>query len=220
MAAENAATASAPRERRNRQDEVLEAAIEIFHRRGYAAASIQEVADHVGVLKGSLYYYIDSKEDLLARIFAESDRQVSELMEEIAKLDAPGIERLRAFFEAWSLWYLANVERASLYFSEWRHLTGKRLESVIAERHRYEQYVAGLIDEAKRDGDADPNLDTRYTCFFILSATNGLSTWYKREGPDPPEHIAVVYADMIVELVRNTKGRKKPSKTRGKSSRS
>jgi TetR/AcrR family transcriptional regulator, cholesterol catabolism regulator len=219
MATEPVAPVSAPRERRNRQDEVLEAAIEIFHRRGYAAASIQEVADHVGVLKGSLYYYIDSKEDLLARIFAESDRQVSELMEETAKLDAPGIERLRAFFEVWSLWYLANVERASLYFSEWRHLTGKRLESVIAQRHRYEQYVAALIDEAKDDGDADPSLDTRYSCLFILSATGGLATWYKRDGPDPPQHIAVVYADMIVELVRNTKGRTKPPKARRKSLR-
>jgi DNA-binding transcriptional regulator YbjK len=61
-----------PTARRNRSDEILQAAIEIFHQKGYAAASIQDVADTVGVLKGSLYHYIDSKEDLLARIFEGS----------------------------------------------------------------------------------------------------------------------------------------------------
>ena len=58
--------------RRNRGQDVIEAAIRVFHKKGYASASIQDVAAEVGVLKGSLYHYIDSKEDLLARIFEDS----------------------------------------------------------------------------------------------------------------------------------------------------
>jgi AcrR family transcriptional regulator len=198
--------------RRNRDEEVLAAAIDIFHGKGYASASIQDVADRVGVLKGSLYHYIDSKEELLARIFEESDVQSFELMGNVQALDIPAIDRLREFARQWSLWYLENVERASLYFNEWKHLTGKRRTRVIGKRHEYEARVESMIDEVKRDGEADPNLDTRFACFFLLSAINGLPVWYKRRGRDNAEHIAEAYADMTVAMIRNYPGRKPTAK--------
>jgi len=203
--------------RRNRDEEVLAAAIEIFHDKGYASASIQDVADRVGVLKGSLYHYIDSKEELLARIFEESDSQSFELMERVQGLEIPAVDRLREFARQWSLWYLENVERASLYFNEWKHLNGKRLTRVIAKRHEYEARVAAMIEDVKRDGEADPDLDTRYACFFLLSAINGLPVWYKRRGRDNAEHIAEAYASMTVAMVCKYPGRK-PSRPRRKKS--
>jgi AcrR family transcriptional regulator len=196
--------------RRNRRDEVVPAAVKIFHEKGYLASSVQDVADSVGVLKGSLYHYIDSKEDLLARIFEESDAQSFALMEEIQALDISAVERLRAFARSWSLWYMQNIERANIYINEWKHLNGERLEKVLAARHQYDARVARMIEDVKSEGDADPDLSTRYATFFVLSAINGLPTWYRRRGPDPAEHIAEVYADMIVGMVCNSEGRKKP----------
>lgn len=196
--------------RRNRSAEVIEAAVEIFHDKGYAAASIQDVADRVGVLKGSLYHYIDSKEDLLARIFEQSDRESFALMEEMEALDVSPVERLREFARLWSLWFLENVERASLYFNEWKHLTGERLAAVTATRHEYEARVERMIEACKKAGEADSSLDTRYACFFILSAINGLPVWYRRDGADSAEHIANVYAEMVVATVTNAKGKRRP----------
>lgn len=208
-----------PKKRRNRRGEVLEAAVYIFHEKSYASASIQDVADRVGVLKGSLYHYIDSKEDLLARIFEESDEQSFALMEEIHALDIPAIERLRTFARLWSLWYLENIERASIYINEWKHLTGKRLQKVLKIRHEYDARVARMIEDVKREGDADPDLNTRYACFFVLSAINGLPTWYRRGGADSAEHIADVYSDMIVGMVVNAEGRKNPEGAKRKAPR-
>jgi AcrR family transcriptional regulator len=204
----------APIERRNRGEEVLKAAIQIFYDKGYASSSIQDVAASVGVLKGSLYHYIDSKEDLLARIFEGSDEDSVELMNRVRAIDAPAVERLREFARLWSLWYLNNLERASLYFNQWKHLTGERLERIVAKRHEYEQWVAGMIDEVKSQGDADPDLDTRYACFFILSAINGLPVWYRRGRGDSAEHISEVYADIIVAMVCGTPGRKRQPKAK------
>jgi AcrR family transcriptional regulator len=78
-----------PAIRSDRHDEILEAAISLFSRKGFAAASVQDVADAVGLLKGSLYHYIDSKDDLLFRILDESHRQGTAIMDEIAALDVP-----------------------------------------------------------------------------------------------------------------------------------
>ncbi|WP_235490550.1 helix-turn-helix domain-containing protein, partial [Frankia sp. AvcI1] len=83
-----------PTDRRNREAEILQAALEIFARKGYAAASIQDVADAVGVLKGSLYHYIDSKEDLLFQIFDNAHVDAERLMTELDALEVDAVERL------------------------------------------------------------------------------------------------------------------------------
>lgn len=191
-------------QRRDRSEEVVKAAIKVFNEKGYASASIQDVADAVGVLKGSLYHYIESKEELLARIFEASDRESFAMMEESRKLDVSAVERLHWFARSWSLWYLENIERAAIYVNEWKHLTGPRLKAVVKTRHEYEERVAEMIEAVKESGEASPTLDVRYACFFILTAVNGLPTWYRRRGPDPAEQIAEVYADMIVAMVCHT----------------
>lgn len=59
-----------------RQADVTQAAVEIFWQKGYRVASIQDVADQVGVLKGSLYDYSESKEDLLWRVIEDGSHRV------------------------------------------------------------------------------------------------------------------------------------------------
>jgi hypothetical protein len=51
--------------RGKRADEIFEAAVKVFYERSYAGATVQDVADEVGILKGSLHHYIATKEDLL-----------------------------------------------------------------------------------------------------------------------------------------------------------
>jgi hypothetical protein len=135
-------------------------------------------------------------------------------MEEIRALDEPAVERLRAFARTWSLWFMKNIERASIYDSEWKHLTGDRRKKVLQSRHEYEKRVREIIEDVQREGDAAPGLDPKYACFFLLSAINGLSTWYRRRGKDSAEHIADAYTEMIVGMVCNSNGPSKPSKAK------
>jgi TetR/AcrR family transcriptional regulator, cholesterol catabolism regulator len=184
--------------KRNREADVLAAAIEVFSKHGYAAATIQDVADKVGVLKGSLYYYIDSKEDLLYRIFTESYEQSQALLAEVDAFDAPPLDRLRRYFEAYVLWYLRNVERVSIYTNEWKSLTGTRRAEVLKQRAVYEEFIAAQIDGAKQDGSVSDTIETKYAVFFLLGAINGIPTWYRRRGADSPEHIAHTYAELVI----------------------
>jgi TetR/AcrR family transcriptional regulator, cholesterol catabolism regulator len=189
------------RQRRNRRQDVLEAAIRVFHKKGYASASIQDVAEEVGVLKGSLYHYIDSKEDLLARIFEDSAGHFMEMLDEASGLDGPPVERLRAFGRSCSFWYLRNIERVGIYATEWKHLTGARRKEVMEIRETYERRLAGLIGEVKDCGETAPDLDVNFATYFIFGALNGLPDWYRRRGPDSAETIAAAYADQIVNTV-------------------
>ena len=66
---------------------MLDTAARIFYERGYANASVQDVAEALGILKGSLYHYIDTKEDLLFRLLDETQDEVHGILEEIDALD-------------------------------------------------------------------------------------------------------------------------------------
>jgi AcrR family transcriptional regulator len=188
---------------------VIDAAVDVFWRKGFPAASIQDVADQVGVLKGSLYHYIDSKEELLFRIFDESHQQAWVIVEEVSQTDAPPLERLRAYIERYLTWYLENLERVSLYFTEWRHLTGARRDTVIEQRHGYETFLRSLIKEAQKAGEVATDLNVTHAVFYIFGGIQNVPVWYRREGRDSPAQIAASYADLTIGMLTGTTPRKR-----------
>ena len=191
--------------RRNRDEEILAAAIQVFSQKGYAAASLQDVADAVGLLKGSLYHYISSKESLLYRIFQESHEEGSALMAAVDELGLPPDAKLREFVRRLTLFYEQNRERASLYFGEWRHLTGEDRETVMEQRRDFELYVRTMISDAHEAGLTDPGLDVKLATRYILTGVNGVILWYRPEGPLPAEDIAEQIAELACSSILRRK---------------
>lgn len=188
-----------------RDREVLDAAIEIFWRKGYSAAYISDVADQLGMLKGSLYYYVDSKEDLLMRIIQAAHDDAVGILAEIEALEVSALHRLRIFVERYVLWSLENLESVGLYFREWHSLTGERRETVRQQRKAFERFVSDLIASAQREGDAPDDQDVHTLMFFLLSAMNSVWAWYRRDGPLTPQQVAGRYSTMVVATVTGTR---------------
>ncbi|MEU7810884.1 TetR/AcrR family transcriptional regulator [Pseudonocardia sp. NPDC049154] len=192
---------SAVSDRRNREPELIAAAITVFYEKGYAAASLQDVADIVGVLKGSLYHYISSKEELLARICVESHSQASEIMAEaLASADDP-LDQLRAYLGRIALWYLTNIERVSIYFNEGKWLTGERLNEVRAQGREFHAFIRTLIDKARSGDRVRQDVDPRVATQLILGSLNSVSTWYRPDGLYSPEEIATAFTDMSLASI-------------------
>jgi AcrR family transcriptional regulator len=187
--------------RRNRDQAIVAAAIQVFSEKGYAAASLQDVADSVGLLKGSLYHYISAKESLLYRIFQESYEQALALR---AGVDALGLSpeaRLREFIRQLTLFYAQNRERASLYFTEWRHLTGEDYKTVMRQRREFEVYVTDLIQDVAKQGLARDGLDVKLATRYLLTAVNGVVIWYRPGGTWSALVVAEQLADMTCAAV-------------------
>lgn len=184
--------------RQNREAQLIEAATEIFSRRGYSAASIQEVADAVGMLKGSLYHYIGSKEELLYVIFDEAHREAEALMAATSSMDAPATEKLRYYVKHLVLNALGNLDRTSLYFRDWRHLTGDKLDALIKQRKQYEAFARGLVNDVFQESGIEPNMKPKYVSFFVLGGINWLADWYRPGGTDSASSVAESYAQLVL----------------------
>jgi AcrR family transcriptional regulator len=183
------------------------AAVQVFFDKGYAASSVQDIATAVGVLKGSLYYYIDSKEDLLLWIVEDVHAQSKAILDEVRALDAPAIERLREYVERHLNWYLANLEEVTVFFRDSRYLTGDSQRTATSRRRAYERAIRNLITVAQEEGDVDAAIDPRSAAHFILSAVNHVPDWYRRGGGDPVSRVAATYADLTVGTLVGTRAR-------------
>lgn len=190
--------------KQDRWPEVLDAATRVFSRRGYESASVQDVANEVGLLKGSLYYYIDSKEDLLFSVFKLAHAGGVKIVEEVRGLEAPPLAKLHAYLERFVCYFLYNPQRVSLYFREARSLKEEHYGEVLKQRRMYDDFVIGLIQEAQSAGDVHSGWQPRYCSYFILGAINGLPDWYDPAGSDSPETIARIYADQSLAMLTGT----------------
>ena len=189
--------------RRNRDQSVMDAAIVVMSERGYSATSIQEVADRVGVLKGSLYHYFSSKEDLLYRILDESYQQSTELTLEVASLNLSPLEELSEFLKRTCLWYLTNLDRANIYFTESRHLTGDRLIETKVRGRNYERHVYALIESAQNANQISSEINPKLMTRFIIGSLNNVRTWPSRSGTVFTNE---VMADAFVQFTRRSLG--------------
>ena len=168
---------------RKRDDEVLAAATRVFARRGYAEASVQDVADELGILKGSLYHYIRTKEDLLFWLLEEAHRGVDGILEEVAAAEGLGpLERIELYVRRQVLYNLDNLERISIYYHDIERLSPDRLETIVARRHDHERFITALIREAQQQGLADSSLDARLVSNCLFATIIWTYRWYKPDG--------------------------------------
>ena len=191
--------AAKPRERYNRDDVVIAAAISVMSEKGYPSTSIQDVASRVGVLKGSLYHYFNSKEELLFRILQESHEQTREIHERIEQLDLPPLEKLLLNVRRSSEWCRATVERANICVTEMKHLTGERHATAAGWGRAFERSISDCVVAGQADGTIRKDIDQRLLTRFVLGSVNNVRFWPSRRSGRQFDTDTIV--DALVALV-------------------
>ena len=162
-----------------RWNEIVDAAGEVFDEKGYAAARIEDIAARVGLLKGSLYYYIDSKEDLLFAIVDGDHSRGIAVIEECAALDtADPPARLGAFIARWTGILGANPGYSSISERDLRRLSPERQAIVMAKRGRIHRFAREIIERGIAEGYFESDVDPGVTTNSLFEMLNGVSRWF------------------------------------------
>jgi AcrR family transcriptional regulator len=183
-----------------RDEEVLAAATKVFHNRGYADASVQDIADELGILKGSLYHYIDTKEDLLYRVLERSHLEVQAILDEVVALsdDTPPLERLRAYIVRQVEYTARHLAPMAVYYHDVDQLSPARRKELLSKRRVHDKFVAGMIEEAKRRGEVDRSVDANLVTKFVFGAMIWAYRWYKPRGTLKAAEVAESCADFVL----------------------
>lgn len=173
----NSKGSSAP-DREQRWDEIILASAKIFYEKGYDSTSLQDIATAVGLLKGSIYYYINTKEDLLFELVMRAQAIWKDTINEPDELaDAPAPEQLRQFVHRWLRLKETDREWGIVAEREFRRLSPGLLEQVIDGRQEFTTFVQSIIERGMNDGDFDDTLDLALatTMVFVLLKSSHLS---------------------------------------------
>jgi AcrR family transcriptional regulator len=185
-------------ERPGRWQELLATAADVFHERGYDAASIQEIADRMGILKGSLYHYIKSKEELAYEIARIAHIRALEYLDEYdAGPSAPPLARLRGLITGNVRFQLENRSLVDVYFGSARHLTTEHRREILGMRRRYNKRLKDVVSAAQDVGSMNPEWDAAAVTTILWGLANNIYRWY----PSDPAWTSAEASDLVVDLL-------------------
>ncbi|MHB8393796.1 MAG: TetR family transcriptional regulator [Candidatus Dormibacteria bacterium] len=183
----------------SRSDTLMAVAAGLFRRKGYAATTTREIAELVGLEKGSLYHYIQGKEDLLYHLCVES---LSNIQTQVAACVMRGGEakgRLKELIAIHVRVMLEEGDKHAVMLVELRSLRGQNLAHVITLRDEYEALIRGLIGECQTAGLLRTDISAGMLTLALLNLLNWSIFWYDPTGPLSPRDLASVLTRIYLD---------------------
>jgi TetR/AcrR family transcriptional regulator, cholesterol catabolism regulator len=184
---------------RGRKADVIRAAAQLFSERGYHGTSMQHLGEALGLLRGSLYAHIGSKEELLFDVVDEGAEAFLARGREAAAREGSASKRLEALLVGHIETASQQLEAATVFLNEWRYLGDTRRALVQEKRDAYEQIVRDIIAGGIAAGEFRSDLDVPLAARLVLSAANWTYSWYRPGGDLSPTEIGKTFATMLVD---------------------
>jgi TetR/AcrR family transcriptional regulator, cholesterol catabolism regulator len=182
-----------------RREELTRTAARLFAERGFHGTSMGDLADAMGVQKGSLYSLTGSKQELLQAALRRGAIAFHGALDGVPE-EAAAVERIRLALRAHLRVVAEQLDVATVFTREWRYLEGNAREAFLAERRRYEERWRSLFREGVDSGELRTDLDAAAAALLVLSAANWAYTWLS-PGRDTDE-LADRFTAILVDGVR------------------
>jgi AcrR family transcriptional regulator len=194
--------AVATTEEPNRRGDIVRAAGQLFHEKGYSATTIRDIANAVGMRSGSPFYHFKTKHDMLRAVVLEG---LDAIGDAVARAAQTG-KSPRATFEAMLRAHLGQLLEAegrnfaATLLHESRHLDPEVLAELVVRKDRYEAMWQKVLKDLKGAGlIAD---DSPVARLFLLGAMNWTVQWYRPEGSRNIDQLARQLADFVIDKPR------------------
>ena len=184
---------------RTRRAELTRTAARLFAERGYHGTSMGDLAEAMGVQKGSLYSHTGSKQELLYEAMREGAEAFHSALDAVPE-DAPAVERVRLALRGHLRVVAEQIDVATVFTREWRYLEGAHREEITVERRRYEERFRALFEDGVAAGELRVDLDAGAAALLVLSAANWAYTWLT-PGRDTDE-LAERFTAILVDGIR------------------
>lgn len=183
-----------------RMEQIRVEASRLFVEKGYDGASMQDIADAVGLTKAGIYHFVESKEDLLSIIIDEGLEALERDVLEPSRAVKDPAERLAT----WIRLHVDNISKVESgvgnpITSVVENSTGLNAESraqVNARLRQVFELARGALEELKAQGRLAEGVDTAVAAFSIIGMVMWTNRWRRPGGRLTPVEVA----DNLVRL--------------------
>jgi AcrR family transcriptional regulator len=190
--------------RDDRADYIYRVTAEIMCWKGYAATSMNDIADAVGLTKAGVYHYIRGKEQLLYEIMTFAMDQVDEHVTGLAETVDDPEQRLRLIVELHAKRILEVGGAVTVLLEEMSALTPSHQRTIRARKRKYFDLVRRTLEQLASEGrlrDVNPTVAT----FSLLGSINWISRWYRRDGPLAADLVLKDFVEIALNSVLKSK---------------
>jgi AcrR family transcriptional regulator len=187
---------------KNKRDEILVQAANLFRKKGFSGTSMQDIARDVGILKGSIYYYFNSKNEIFREVLNKGISPVLKNAEFIMAKDLSPAEKLRELLRSHIDYIIHDNYSLILYFQEKEKISLQETKKYIESRNRYEKIFKDLLAQGIKQG-VFPKVDITLTVYAILGMCNWIVQWYNPKGSRSPKDIIEHMVYLICDLMLN-----------------
>jgi TetR/AcrR family transcriptional regulator, cholesterol catabolism regulator len=193
---------SSPRVSRQKLQEILRHAAQVFSEKGYEGASIRDISRSSGVSLAGMYYYVESKQKLLYLIQLCTFKTVLERLEKRLEGTADPLERLRILIRNHLDYFLRHPVEMKVLSHEDDALEGEYRKEVLELKRRYYDIALGIFDELRRAGLAR-RLNSRVAVLTLFGMMNWIYTWHRPRLDPGADAMAEAIAGMFLHGVMN-----------------
>jgi AcrR family transcriptional regulator len=181
-----------------RKQMIIDTAVKIFHRKGYRTATLDDVANELGLTRPAIYHYVSSKEDLLSQIYLQALASFFDTIYEITSMELTPPEKLKTFVHRHlNTVVIENIAMFTVFFSEENQLAKKDFQKIRKEKRKFTKVVEDIIIEGVEQGyfrQVNPKLQAN----AIIGMCNWLYRWYKPgKSSFRPDEIAGQFTNLM-----------------------
>jgi AcrR family transcriptional regulator len=168
------------RDRINRREAIIDAALEVISEKGFEAATMDEIAEKAELGKGTLYLHFNSKTSLYLAICERGSGILNRAMAKVITLDISGIEMVEKLGQA----YLDFIQEEPIYFIAFSYYENILNEENIAESEIAVQceenaqeamtYIVRALQIGMQDNSIKDIYDPRELGLIIWGASKGV----------------------------------------------
>jgi TetR/AcrR family transcriptional regulator, cholesterol catabolism regulator len=193
---------SSSKSQRRRTAEIIDAAANVFARRGFHGASTQDIADVLGVRQASLYYYFPSKEVALEMVCARGVEGFVEAAIAVTEVSGSASKKLAGLIASHLSPLRDRGDYMQVFLNERRHLPAESRRRIGRHSRAIERIFEDVLRAGVDDGEFRPDIDVRLTALAILGMANAVAAWYAKEKQRPIERIADMFASIVLDGIR------------------
>ena len=168
----------ATRKKASKKEFILKKAAQMFREKGFAATSMRDLAETVGIEAASLYNHIRSKNEMLESICFDVANRYTLFMDELESSNQNTIKKIDTLLRFHIKQMIDYFEDVVVCDREWKHLEEPYLSNFHNQRRTYRKRFASIIEEGIKNGELK-KIDAPTAVIIMLHAVNGIESWHR-----------------------------------------
>jgi AcrR family transcriptional regulator len=186
----------------SRKEQVIRSAAELFREKGYAASSMRDLAQKLGIEAASLYSHIKSKEEILRSLCFDMAAEFRKSLDEVEKKNVSASEKLKLGIIGHVQVMAKDLIASAVFMNEHRHLSQPYLRDFLLLRINYINRFKAILEEGTKQGEFKDTIDKKLAVMTLFSSLNWMPMWYDPSSQIDPQKLGQQLADMLVNGLR------------------